>query len=358
MVRRPDWNSTSNCWSCVKYSEPHIILSRTDGIGDVVLTLPLAGWIRKNIPSARIAMLVRPYTASIAECSSHIDSVLVWDERSTDHQHTLREALHHATHLIHVFPNKAIARLAKQIRVPERLGTSHRLYHWWLCNHLVNVGRKNSSLHESQLNCRLAEPLFDTVSIPTLEEIPDLYGFYAREGFPARYSTAEYARTAVIHPLSQGSAPRWSLHHWQTLAELLCTHGWRVIVTGSKVEGEQLREFFSQPVIATHIMQGSIVNACGDLTLHELIGLISGVQAVVAASTGPLHIAAALGVHCVGLYVARRPLHAGRWGALGKEAHIIEQGKAECSSCSVRECLCIQSIQPSDVIAILNEKSS
>lgn len=337
---------------------PHIIISRTDGIGDVMLTLPLAGWLKQHLPDCRIDMLVRRYTAPIAAHCSHIDTVLLWDEAVPEYQETLRQTLRHATVIIHALPHFAIAQLAHHIGIAERIGTSHRWYHWFTCNRLVSLGRKNSPLHEAQLNCRLAEPLLGTQALPALQDIPPLYGFSASDTTASFSSiadtTTDVARTIILHPRSQGSAPRWSVMHWCILAEMLCEQGWKVIITGSKAEGEQLHELFA--MLARHQEQGQVVNLCGALTLDELIALIAKSDALVAASTGPLHIASALGIKAIGLYVTRRPLHAGRWGALGTKARIIERGKPSCASCTAEECACISRITPDDILAMVEEE--
>ena len=58
----------------------NILLSRTDKIGDVLLTLPTAGVIKKHFPDSTIYFLGRTYTEHLIERSSHIDHFLNWDE--------------------------------------------------------------------------------------------------------------------------------------------------------------------------------------------------------------------------------------------------------------------------------------
>ena len=43
----------------------NILIVRTDRVGDVVLTLPLAGLIKKRYPECRITFLVKGYTRSL-----------------------------------------------------------------------------------------------------------------------------------------------------------------------------------------------------------------------------------------------------------------------------------------------------
>jgi ADP-heptose:LPS heptosyltransferase len=49
---------------------------------------------------------------------------------------------------------------------------------------------------------------------------------------------------------------------------------------------------------------------------------------LVAASTGPLHIASAVGIHAIGLYPSKRPMHPGRWMPLGGNASYLEDGNS------------------------------
>ena len=50
------------------------LLSRTDSIGDVVLTLPMCGWLKQHIPGARIIFLGKTYTKAIIECCPDVDA--------------------------------------------------------------------------------------------------------------------------------------------------------------------------------------------------------------------------------------------------------------------------------------------
>ncbi|HEX7356618.1 MAG TPA: ADP-heptose--LPS heptosyltransferase, partial [Ignavibacteriaceae bacterium] len=58
----------------------NILIVRTDRIGDVILTLPLAGIIKKVYPDSRITFLVREYTKNIVSNHPFIDEVIVINE--------------------------------------------------------------------------------------------------------------------------------------------------------------------------------------------------------------------------------------------------------------------------------------
>jgi len=56
-----------------------ILISRTDSIGDVCLTLPICAALKQKFPSARIVFLGKSYTQAIIESCPAVDEFLNWD---------------------------------------------------------------------------------------------------------------------------------------------------------------------------------------------------------------------------------------------------------------------------------------
>jgi ADP-heptose:LPS heptosyltransferase len=57
-----------------------IIISRTDSIGDVILTLPMCGVLKEHYPDAEICFLGKSYTADIVRNCMHINEFINYDE--------------------------------------------------------------------------------------------------------------------------------------------------------------------------------------------------------------------------------------------------------------------------------------
>jgi heptosyltransferase-3 len=298
----------------------HIIISRTDSIGDVVLTLPMCGRIKSTWPNSKITFLGRGYTQAIIEACAHVDSFLNWDDmkhQSPSQQLEIIEACD-ADVFIHVFPRQEILWLAKKARIPMRICTGHRLHALTKCNKLVFFSRKNSDLHEAQLNFKLLRPL-GISDMVELTEIPRLYGFKAKSSTPFALSLLQQhnsKRNIILHPLSKGSAAEWSLSHYAELIERLPADRFHIYVTGTAEEGERVRASIS-------LQHPHVSDLTGKLTLPELISFIGGCDILVAASTGPLHIASASGIHAIGLFSPKRPIHPGRWSPIGNKAKVI-----------------------------------
>ena len=147
-----------------------VIISRTDSIGDVVLTLPMAGMLKQLHPEVQVVFLGRTYTQPVVAQSQFVDDFLNMDELEEDPA-ALEKALTDsgADTIIHVFPNKMIARAANRSGIANRVGTIRKVMHLGLVNHKLNFTRKKSDLHEAQLNLKMLEP-FGLKTIPELSE--------------------------------------------------------------------------------------------------------------------------------------------------------------------------------------------
>ncbi|WKN41947.1 glycosyltransferase family 9 protein [Tunicatimonas pelagia] len=289
-----------------------ILLSRTDSIGDVILTLPMAGVLKALFPEVHVSFLGKAYTRAIIERCAFVDEFYEWNEENPP--------VISADIVIHVLPRSAISRWAKQQKIPQRVGTSHRVFHWFSCNRLVNLGRKNSDLHEAQLNLQLLRPLTPKVDY-SLDQLSAYYRWnpsqHLRDYFSQYLATDKF--NLLLHPKSQGSAKEWPLRYYLALVEQLSPAKFQILITGTAQEGEKIKaecpEFFTLP---------HVKDTTGAFSLSEFIDFISHADGLVACSTGPLHIAATSGIYALGLYPDQRPMHAGRWGPIGKKAEYIE----------------------------------
>jgi ADP-heptose:LPS heptosyltransferase len=325
------------------------IISRTDAIGDVVLTLPVAGVLRSLYPSARILFLGRAYTRDIIDACVHIDGFLDWD-RLKEASPAAQLAATGADTIIHVFPNKSIARAAWQARIPRRIGTTNRLYHWLYCNLRVPLSRKNSPWHEAQLNLQLLRPLGARENY-TLEEITSFYGLTRLTELPPAVAAllSPDRFNLILHPKSRGSAREWGLDNFRQLIMLLPRDRFTIFLTGTAAEGKLLEPLRQEIPFLTDLT--------GRLSLGELMSFIARADGLVAASTGPLHLAAALGIHALGIYPPIRPMHPGRWAPVGKKAVVFVE-KKNCDACRKSgDCSCIREVPPRELSDYLERQS-
>lgn len=320
-------------------SPKHIIVSRTDSIGDVVVSIPLCGKLKELFPNVKITFLGKSYTEAVIRASKYVDHFINWDEiEKTSPQEQIQafQTLNADT-IIHVFPRKEIVWLAKRAKIKNRIATGRRWYTLAKCNHPVFFSRRKSNLHEAQLNFKLLKP-FAYNEVPSLQEIASLYGISAPEFLekPAILKDVDLQKLIILHPLSKGSAVNWSLQEFAKLAQWLVQRGYPVAISGTKEEGDKLK-------LHQFDFSNGIIDLTGRLTLNDFIALISNAFALVAASTGPLHISAALNIHAIGLYSPLKPIDPSRWAPIGKNAKVFvasehpENGELNISHLAIAE---------------------
>lgn len=282
---------------------------------------------------------MRSYSFPLLELHEPPFKGLLWEKRP---------ALRGYAAFVHIFPRPAIAWWAWKERVPIRVGTSRRWYHWMTCNRLPKVSRRHSGLHETQLNFAVLAPLLP----PSLREKAlrlswsELLLYRPRlraAGAPTPWvmEILENASCRVaLHVGSGGGAPQWPLDKWVGLASHLAEQlpGVKFLLTGSAMEEGRITALMRQ---APHLPW---VSTAGKLTLSELVALLEKVDCLIAGSTGPLHIAAAVGTPVVGLFPSTAAMGPWRWRPLTEKARLFG-GESLCTTCPQAEnCTCLNQI--------------
>ena len=329
-----------------------IIISRVDKIGDVILTLPLAGYLKKKFPGCFIIFLGRKYTKPIIEACSNIDEFVDWEnvkELSFFKRIKAFKKLKADT-IIHVYPNAKIARNAWFAKIPSRIGTSRRWYHWLFVNKQITLSRKKSDLHEAQLNIALISKWVNDYSTVPFSEISCLYGFSRFEKLNDELASIIHKDkfNLILHPKSKGSAREWGLDKYAELLRELPPDRFQIIVTGTEEEAREMEQLLK-------VYKNRIVDLTGKLSLSEYVSVIAAADGIVACSTGPLHIAAAAGKYALGLYAPMKPIYPQRWAPIGpKASFLVKEG--ECNICRrLNYCECISSITSKEVIGKLEQ---
>lgn len=296
-----------------------VLICRTDAIGDVALTLPLAGWLA---PHFEVDFLVRSYAAPVARASQLVKNVRVLEE-SEEMDFSEYEAA------ILAYPDAAVARRLKVASVPIRIGSGRRWPFRRFVNFRNSTSRKHSGKHETWHGMELAYDLHLATGWyqPGLE-IPELKDWIQWGKIEAQpwheVSSVDSERSQwiqsgrkhiILHPGSNNSAVNWSVESFGVLQSMALEAGFRVVLTGTKSETDRC-----DALQLLNPGSDDVINTAGKLDLSELISMIQACDGLVAASTGPLHLAAGLGIASVGLFANEAPIWAERWHPVGANA--------------------------------------
>jgi ADP-heptose:LPS heptosyltransferase len=327
----------------------HIIISRTDAIGDVVLTLPMVQILKELYKDVHISFIGKSYTVPVLNCCTYIDEVVLdVDFISGKWQPNINPDA-----IIFVKPEREIAKAAKKRGIKLRVGTSHRLFHFLYANNLVSFSRKKSDLHEMELNFKLLKP-FTPLKFKK-EEMVNNYGLQSpaiSENVKGILRKTVNLTPIILHPKSRGSAREWPIEAYIELTKQISNIDPSIIflITGTEAEGQIIRAE-NQALL----FQPNTIDLTGQLTLSEFISLISEVNGLVACSTGPLHIASALGINALGLYPPTRPMHPGRWAPVGKKAgYLVQNHPCEANASNKDTCSCLAGITVKEVVDVLS----
>lgn len=195
-------------------------------------------------------------------------------------------------------------------RIKYRVGTAYRWYSFlFSLKHYQH--RKFSEKHEleynldllAELRCKRIDDIKPKLEVSeklteAVKEIISKKGIDYKKDF------------IIIHPGSLGSALKWKVENFIELVNLLVKDEslkFNILITGTKSDEVILNTLQDSVTGKDNIF---IIN---DLGLKEFSALCKLAKMFVSNSTGPIHIAAAVGTFCVGFYSPLRTESAVRW---------------------------------------------
>ena len=307
-----------------KSNVERVLVCRTDAIGDAVLTLPIASWIKSSNPDLKVDFLVRSYAAPVVSAAIDVDNVVVW---GTDMPPDL--SVYDAA--IVAFPDVEVVRFLHNQGVAIVVGTSRRWpFQRWL-THRNRTSRKVSGQHEAWHGLELAKSMHPApgwelpgLQLPASSNEMKHLGRLRPRPWSDECVSIEGAsqwlikgrKNIIVHPGSAGSANNWTVGHYLELTERLNSMGHRVLWTGTAFESKQLN-------LNGHSLPTGVIDTMGKMNLDQLLAMIGVADGLIASSTGPLHMAAASNTMCLGLYGPNAPEWPQRWHPLGPKAHWI-----------------------------------
>ena len=305
-----------------------IIVARTDRIGDVVLSLPVFASLKRCFPDSELTALVSSYASAVVSLSRSVDRTIAIspDESIRSISRKMRQA--NADSIIMLFPRFRLSLASLLAGIPTRVGTAYRWYSF-LFNLKVHEHRKDSTKSEAEYNLALARALgCNEIVLDTRLDIDSGSLLRVKEFLDKN----RVGRFVVVHPGSGGSAYEWGAEHYRSLTRAITGElGLTALITGTSSEEE----------ICTKISAGisQTLNAAGKFSLLEFIALLSEAEAFVSNSTGPLHLAASVGIPVIGIYPNTAPMTPVRWAPLTDRKVILtpEDGSDDLSSISVNE---------------------
>ena len=280
-----DWNP-GDTKPALKQGPLRVCLLQTAFLGDCVLTLPLLKKMKEVFPEASVSVVTRPETREVFAASGLAGEII--EDRKKTAPSGLAEFSRLAAELrarsfdAVIIPHRSLrsALLAWRAGIPVRVGFSssagslfltHKVQFSWL-------------LHDVERNLSLLSPLAENL----------------KTAFPGLRSAAVPLPGGAAVGVNTGSAwptKRWPAEKWARLIRRLAEEfKTRVLMVGGPGEKDWNAE------IERLAGPEHCLNLTGKTGMPELMEAIRPLRVFVSNDSGPMHIAAAMGVPAVGIF--------------------------------------------------------
>jgi len=293
-----------------------ILLCRTDKLGDVVLAIPCALLVKRLYPQCRVSFLAQPYTAPLVKLIKEIDEVIVAEPGMPVRSLAGLLRGQQIDAAIALYPEYRLAKALRMAKIPLRAGIAYRWYSP-LFNYRHREHRKKNVKHELEYNLSLTYAALN-IGGRWEDKLPSESIFPLDLKFPEELlrnvseriadMNPDGKRLVAIHPGGGGSANVWRWESYGELgSELAKLEHLTVALTGGSAEINLCNHV--QEIIGSHSH-----NLCGAMTLSELAAFYQKVDLLITNSTGPLHLARAVGSKVIGLFPRDHAMSPVRWG--------------------------------------------
>lgn len=327
-----------------------ILLIKPSSLGDIVHTFPVVSAIKSQWPGSHITWLVKRQWAELVERAEGVDRV--WPVEMTVRSwlregRALRaERFDIAMDLQGLLRSAILARLSA---APIRIGFANgREGSPWFYTQRIPV--LNPDIHAVDRYLSVVAAL--GVALP---EKPRFRFRLPEEDVATVRELCRRRGLAVDSPwVAMNVGARWPTKRWPLTSfaavvdQLQQAHLDPVVMIGSSDEREytdRLRTLTKKPFI----------DLSGEIPLGCLPALLSKATAIITNDSGPMHIAAAVGIPVVAMFGPTSAIRTGPYGT----GHRVLVGSVPCSPCFSRVCRhdpemeCLHVIKPTQVVDIV-----
>jgi heptosyltransferase-2 len=305
----------------VSTAAERIVVRAPNWIGDVVLSLAAVRDLRANFPGATIEVLARAWVADLYRAVPEIDAVRIAASVRAD-----AAALRGAFDIAVILPNSFGSALPSWMagirerwgystdgrrplltrapRVPAQVRGRSQVYYYRAM--LAAAGLRVSAGPDVSLRCP-----------------PE----WSESGDRLLAGGADGSWVGINSGASYGTAKRWLPERFAAVGDMLAREGAQVALVGGPAERPVAEAIAAQMAAPARVL-------CGETTLPEMVGVLSHLRGLVTNDSGPMHVAAALGVPVVAVF---GPTDWRETHPVG-DGHRLVREPVHCSPCLLREC--------------------
>lgn len=301
----------------------HILVVRTDRIGDVVLTTAAVRALRKNYPDARIAMMVAPGTRELVEGNPDLDEVIIHDRNVPfsllKQVFNLRRKKFDWAIIFHT--KRWTNMFCFLAGIPRRTGYCNEKFGFLLTDRVVD-DREAGIKHEAEYcldilnSIGVPAPLSERQCVlPVKKECDDWAQKWSEDNH------FKLKDLIIVNSSASDPGRQWPAERFAKIIEMLQARNiGPIAVIGTKND-----------LAATKVMSlvrstdsVKVFDLRGKTSMSQLIALMRKSRMLISNDTGPVHIAAALNKPVVSIFTRDEPgINPERWRPLGDYVRVV-----------------------------------
>ncbi|WP_408096186.1 lipopolysaccharide heptosyltransferase II [Peredibacter sp. HCB2-198] len=299
-----------NAWLNAK----KILCVRLDAMGDLLMTTPAMSALKKQLPGRSLTLLTSKQGMEIAKSIPLFDDVISYGAPWLKASGTLNDPVSDLKMIERLkrenFDGAIIFTVYSQNPLPSALlcylaGIPLRTAYcrenpYSLLTHWIKETEPQETLrHEVKRHLDLAHELGASRDpLPLILDVDPK----ARMKLEDKMQDLQ-GNWIVIHPGATAESRRYRTSGFAQVADMLTERlGKKIIFTGGPDERELIEQIQSQ-------MKHDSISFAGKLSLEEMIALIQKTPLIISNNSGPVHMAAALGIPVLVLYALTNPQH-------------------------------------------------
>lgn len=322
-----------------------ILLIKPRGIGDIVLSTIMLENLHNYFPGVKIDYLTEHFAKYSVKYNPLVNKVLTMHKKEFVLKVALKVRKENYDLIIDLWSNPRSAQITFLSGVKYRVGFAYRGRKY--AYNLLGTSEKGEH-HSAEHNLELLKPINVPVTSKNVSyHVRDLDILFADDFFNSNFSSNDLVFGII--PAGSWDSKRCTKTKWLEICNsLIQKFGCKILIIwgpGDESDSEYLK----------NKLEGQSVLAPKS-TLLQMAALISKCNAIVSNDSGPMHIAAAIGIPTIGLFGPTNPR--GHRPYSPKSDYVIKND-LECISCDKLICPlnheCMTQLPASEVVSKLEK---
>ena len=330
-----------------------ILITRTDRMGDVILSTPAIRAIRQSYPEAYIAFMIMPRNKDILANNPELDEVIVFDKYGG--QKSLWSTLMFAFNLkrkkfdlgIALHPTNRAHIIMYVAGIPERIGYDKNMP--FLLTKRIAHSKQFGKKHEIDYNLDMLR--IAGFKLKVVDRMPYIItNENEKKMVDAVLKTCGLSNKIIaIHAGASCRSRWWPAKRFAQVADQLSRkYKCDIVVVG----GDDIEDISKETI---SYMKEKAIDLTGCLLLGELAEFVSRCKLFISNDSGPVHVAVAVKTPTIAIFGRNDPgLSPKRWAPVGEKDEYIHKPH-DCEICLAHNCkkgfICLQNITVDDVLA-------